>query len=93
MSAYGLIKATNLAMRLDSIADLTTVNNCRIEAGFKPVAPLKPSVRSIENCVALAIFTIPTAFPVLIRGEEFYRSLVEEISDAERRKWYKANRF
>ena len=91
MSMYGLIKLTSLAMRTDTIADLSAINKLRVEIGLSPVVPLGQSVRKLENCVALAICCISIKLPKLIRGEDFYRSLMDEISTAEQKRWYKAN--
>lgn len=93
MATYGLIKATSLARRIDTINDLAKVNKLRAEIKLKPVVPLGPSVRKLENCVALAICCITITLPKLIRGESFYRSLMDEISIEEQKKWYKQNQL
>jgi hypothetical protein len=87
MSSYGLIKATSRAMRVDSIADLHIVNQWRYGKGLEAVVPRKPSVRQIENAVALGIENLDiTDLPKLVRSAEFYLSIIPEITDKERGK-------
>jgi len=86
MSTYGLIKATSRIMRNDTIEDLRVVNNWRYLSGLSPVVPTKPSVRQLENAVAMAIEKIDTdKLPPLVRGIDFYISILPEIKERERK--------
>ena len=89
MSQYGLIKATSRIQRADSIADLLRVNTWRRSKGLKACSPSKPSVRQIENCIALAIegLNLSNDFPPLVRGLNFYLSILAEITPAERKRF------
>jgi hypothetical protein len=92
MSTYGLIKATSRIMRADTIEDLRVVNNWRYLNNLKPATPISPSVRQLENAVALAIESIDTdKLPPLLRSVEFYISLLPEIKDKERRAFERLN--
>lgn len=93
MMTHGLIKANSLAMRLDTTTDLKRVNRYRTEKGMKEVSPLKPSVRSLENCVCLAIELLAPLPFGLVRGEEFYRSLIVEISRMEQMQFCLQNKI
>ena len=85
MSAYGLIKATSLAMRMDTITDLQRVNSARVSAGKTPINTYGPSVRRLENAVSLGLHeTILIEIPKLERGVEFYWSIYDEISEKEK---------
>ena len=86
MSTYGLIKATSRVMRNDTIEDLRVVNNWRYYNGLNTISPTKPSVRQLENAVAMAIEKIDTdKLPPLVRGVDFYISILPEISERERK--------
>lgn len=86
MSTYGLIKATSRIMRNDTTEDLRLVNNCRFMSNITTVSPIKPSVRQLENAVALAIEKMDhKTIPPLIRGIEFYISILPEIKERERK--------
>ena len=86
MSTYGLIKIENLIMRNGTIDDLRVVNNWRLLSGLSTVSPSKPSVRQLENAVALAIEKIDTdQLPPLLRGVDFYISILPEITERERK--------
>lgn len=93
MSAYGLIKATSLAMRLDTITDLTRINNWLSEKGIKPILSYGQSVRALENSVALGIeqITDKTDFPKLVRDISFYISILPEIKESEKNKFSQLN--
>ena len=92
MSTYGLIKATSQIMRADTIDDLRVVNNWRYLNNLSTVVPSKPSVRQLENTVALAIEKIDTdKLPPLLRSIEFYISLLPEISEKERKSFNSKN--
>lgn len=80
MSAYNLRKATSRIQREDSIADLFTVNQWRRKNGLNPVTPNGPSLRRLENAVALGIKDLDiTTMPELVRGKSFYISILPEI--------------
>jgi len=86
MSTYGLIKATSRVMRNDTIEDLRVINKWRYLSGLSTVIPIKPSVRQLENAVAMAIEEIDTEkLPPLVRGVDFYISILPEISERERK--------
>lgn len=92
MSFYGLIKETNRIMRNDTIEDLRVINNWRYLAGLRPVVPIKPSVRQLENAVAMAIENIDTdKLSPLLRGIDFYISIIPEIKSEERQRYFKLN--
>jgi hypothetical protein len=93
MSNYGLIKVENMIMRHDTIDDLRIVNNWRYLNGLVRVSPSKPSVRQLENAVALAIENIDEcSLPPLVRGVEFYISIIPEITERERKAFVKLNK-
>jgi len=80
MSNYGLIKATNQIMRSDTIHDLYIVNEWRRNKGLLPFISPKPSVRQLENTVALAIYGLDiNDLPKLLRGIEQYISFLEDM--------------
>lgn len=80
MSAYGLIKATSRAMRSDTITDLYRVNHWRRSKGLEAVTPGGPSLRKLENCVALALEGLDISdLEKLERSAEFYISILPEI--------------
>lgn len=88
MSIYGLIKATSRAMRTDTITDLLRVNVWLNSKGMKPITPYGPSVRRIENSVALALEGRDlTGLGELVRGADFYKSILPEISEKERKQF------
>jgi len=92
MTTYGLIKATSRIMRNDTIEDLRIVNNWRYLSGLSSVSPIKPSVRQLENAVAMAVEEIDTEkLPPLVRGIDFYISILPEIKDKERKLFQKLN--
>lgn len=77
---YGLIKVTSRIMRNDTIIDLRTVNNWRASKGLGAVSPGGPSLRKLENAVALGLKDIDCSdCPKLERGKEFYISIQKEI--------------
>lgn len=85
MSGYGLRKIENKIFRMDSITDLSKVNNWRYYKGLTPVVPKSQSVRQIENAVALGIEGLDiTDLPKLVRSAEFYLSIIKEIKVSER---------
>lgn len=85
---YGLIKATSRAQRVDTIHDLHVVNKYLKSIGFKQVTPYAPSVRALENSVALAVEGIDVLrLPPLQRGVSFYQSIIPEIKEKERKKY------
>lgn len=92
MSIYGLIKITSKIQRADTIADLNTINSW-LYANSKPaIVAYGPSVRALENSVALGIeknFT--QSMPKLVRGVSFYQSIIPEIKGTERRKFNLVN--
>jgi hypothetical protein len=86
MSIYGLIKATSLIMRNDTIEDLKVINSWRYLSGLIPIIPIRQSVRQLENAVAMAIENIDTdKLPPLLRGIDFYISILPEIKEKERK--------
>lgn len=93
MSAYGLIKATSRIMRTDTMNDLFVVNNWRLSKGISPVVVGGPSVRKLENAVALAIEGLDISdLPKLVRDSSFYLSILPEIKANEREHFLKVNR-
>lgn len=85
MSAYGLIKANSLIRRNDSMRDLQIVNKWRLSKGLEPISPKGPSVRKLENAVALSIEGLDISdLPKLIRSAEFYISILPEIKSNEK---------
>lgn len=95
MSSYGLIKATNQAMRLDTITDLQRLNRVIISNKLgKPIVSYAQSVRALENSVALGFERIKDHknLPELVRGESFYKSCIDEIKPAERKRWLNYNK-
>lgn len=81
-------------MRSDTIEDLRVVNNWRYLNNLSPVVPIRPSVRQLENAVALAIEKIDTdKLPPLLRGIELYISIIPEISEKERKAFNRINRI
>jgi len=93
MSTYNLIKATSRIMRSDTIEDLRVVNNWLYLNNLSTVVSSKPSVRQLENTVALAIENINTdKLPPLLRSAEFYISILPEISEKERKSFNIANK-
>lgn len=92
MSSYGLIKATSLAMRLDTICDLTRINNWLGQKGCPTISCYGQSVRALENSVALGLENInKSGLPKLERGEEFYTSILSEIKQEEKNKFNNHN--
>ena len=92
MSTYGLIKATSRIMRSDTITDFGIVNKWRLGRGLKAVAPISPSVRQLENAVAMAIENLDISdLPKLVRSAEFYISILIEIKPQERQRYLKLN--
>lgn len=92
MSMYGLIKASSRAQRADTIYDLDIVNKYLKSVGFKKVTPYAPSVRALENSVALALEGIDLLrLPALLRGVSFYKSCLPEIKEKERKKFNTIN--
>ena len=88
MSSYGLIKATSLAMRSDTIADLGRINYWLIQKGLPVILCYGQSVRALENSVALGLEKIDTMeLPKLERSESFYKSILPEIKEKERQKF------
>lgn len=82
MSAYNLIKATSLAKRVDTIADLHTVTQWRKSKGMEFISPKGPSIRRLENAVALMLKDLDCSdCPKLVRGLSFYISILPEIKD------------
>lgn len=80
MSSYNLRKATSRIQREDSITDLHIVTKWRLSKGLSPVTPGRPSVRAIENAVALSIKELDTTdLPKLVRGISFYEGCLKEI--------------
>lgn len=93
MSSYGLIKATSRAMRSDTITDLRRVNEWLWQKGQPAILCYGPSVRALENSVALGLERIDSSgMPKLVRSEEFYKSILTEITDKERSKYNAKNR-
>lgn len=92
MSTYGLIKATSRAMRVDSIHDLDIVNKFRKSKGLNAISPYAPSVRALENSIALGLEKIDiTGLPKLLRSHRFYLGCIPEIKEKERSKYFKLN--
>lgn len=93
MSSYGLIKATSRAMRVDTITDLRRINEWLWQKGQPAILCYGPSVRALENSVALGLEKLDTTgLPKLERGESFYRSILPEIKDRERSRYNTLNR-
>lgn len=92
MSSYRLIKATSRAMRLDTITDLRRINEWLWQKGHQAISCYGPSVRALENSIALGLEKLDTAgLAKLERGESFYRSILPEITDKERSRYNKLN--
>lgn len=73
---YGLIKATSKIQRTDTVADLARVNNWRAMKGLPTITPRGPSVRKLEDAVALGIKDVDHSdCPDLVRGKTFYLSI------------------
>ena len=93
MSKYGLIKATSMIRRSDTITDLNILNRWLYEQGGQPISSYGPSVRALENSVALGLERIGDVnLPKMVRSESFYRSCLPEITEKERSRWMKTNR-
>lgn len=92
MGSYGLIKATSRAMRADTISDLQKINAWLVKKGLRAISCYGPSVRALENSVAMGLEPLDTAgMPELVRSESFYRSILPEISTKERSRFKKIN--
>lgn len=93
MSTYGLIKATSMIQRADTITDLTNLNNWLYWKGMNPILSYGRSVRALENTVALGLEKIGEIndLPKLVRGESFYRSCLSEITFNELCRWLAKN--
>ncbi len=89
MSLYGLIKATSKAMRSDTIIDLSRVNYFLSQIGITAIVPYGPSVRALENSVALGLSYIKdrNSLPKLERSVDFYDSIIPEIKQHEKEKF------
>lgn len=80
MSYYGLIKATSKAQRVDTIEDLHRVNKWRSTKGLPLISPKGPSIRRLENAVALMLDGVDLSdLPKLVRNKSFYISILPEI--------------
>jgi hypothetical protein len=88
MSTYGLIKETSRIMRVDTIEDLTRINNWLYQKGLPAILCYGQSVRALENSVALGLEKLnKMGLPKLLRSEEFYVSILPEIKEKERDKF------
>lgn len=94
MSTYGLKKIQSKIFRADTVHDLALVNKWRTDHKMNAVSPIKPSVRQLENCVALGLegLELDHDFPALLRGSSFYLSILPEINDKERKTFEKINK-
>ena len=99
MSAYGLIKATSLAMRSDTITDLCRINNFLSSINRPTIISYGQSVRALENSVAIGLENAITSgltigdIPKLERDLSFYRSIISDITEKERSKFYSINKL
>jgi hypothetical protein len=79
---------------MDTIHDLHILNNFRLQKGLNGISPIRPSVRQLENCVALGIEQMDlTDMPKFTRSESFYRSIICEITEKERTHFCKINKI
>lgn len=101
MSTYGLIKETSRIQRADTITDLVRLNSWLSKKGTNPILSYGQSVRALENTVALGLdrnydlgldrISDLDDIPKLVRGKSFYKSILPEIKDIERKKWTAKN--
>lgn len=80
-------------MRSDTITDLNRINNWLYNKGLPAISSYGQSVRALENSIALGIEALGVnELPKLERGAVFYKSILTEIKEEERRKFNIINR-
>lgn len=81
-----------MAMRSDTMTDLFRINSWLTGNGSRAILCYGQSVKALENSVALGLEKIDTAgLPKLERSEEFYKSILIEITEKERNKFNRLN--